>query len=128
MEYLQKYSKQKNYKEKIMSYSFQDQTPILLYTPKELIEKIVKRVEKERLRQNIPQKELAKIAGIPLATYRNFVYKKQISLENFIKILKRLRMEDAIKLLVDTPMDDEVAEAILLMEKKKKERKRARLR
>ncbi len=37
-------------------------------------------------------------------------------------------MKDAIKLLVDTPMEDEVAEAILLMEKKKKERKRARLR
>ena len=35
-------------------------------------------------------------------------------------------MEDAIKLLVDTPMEDEVAEAILLMEKVKKERKRAR--
>ncbi len=109
-----------------MSYSFQNQTPILLYTPKELIAKIVNRVEKERLRQNISQKELAKIAGIALATYRNFVYKKQISLENFIKILKRLRMEDAIKLLVDTPMEDEVAEAILLMEKNKKERKRAR--
>ena len=105
-------------------YSFKDPTPILLYTPKELMDKIVKRVEKERLRQNITQKELAKKTGIPSATYRNFVYKKQISLINFIKILKKLRMEDALKLLVDTPMEEEIAEAIEIL-KDKKERKRA---
>jgi transcriptional regulator with XRE-family HTH domain len=110
-----------------MNNSFKDQTPILLYTPKELIEKIVKRVEKERLRQNITQEELSKKAGIPVATYRNFVYKKQISLITFIKILKKLRMEDSLRLLVDTPIEEEIAETIeILEEKRKKERKRAR--
>ena len=110
-----------------MNYSFQDPTPILLYTPKELIEKIVKRVEKERLRQNITQEELSKKAGISVATYRNFVYKKQTSLINFIKILRRLRMEDALKLIVDTPVEEEMAEVFEIIEnKKKKMRKRAR--
>ncbi len=110
-----------------MNYSFQDPTPILLYTPKELMEKIVNRVEEKRLTQNITQEELSQKAGIPVATYRNFVYKKQISLINFIKILKRLRMEDALKLIVDTPIEEEIGEAFLaLEEKKEKKRKRAR--
>ncbi len=110
-----------------MSHSFTDPTPILLYTPSELMEKIVKRVEKERLRQNITQEELSKRTGIPLATYRNFVYKKQISLENFIKILRRLRMEDAIRLIVDTPIEEEIVEAFdALEQQRKKARKRAR--
>ena len=109
-----------------MNYHFQEQTPILLYTVPELMEKIVERIEKERLRQNITQEELARKAGIPVATYRNFVYKKQISLENFIKIMKRLRMEDALRLIVDTPMEEEIAEAIKLLRENKKERKRAR--
>ena len=112
-----------------MKYSFQDPTPILLYTPKELMEKIVNRVEKERLRQNITQEELSKRAGVPIATYRNFVYRKQISLINFIKILKRLRMEDALRLIVDTPIEEEIGEAFLALEEKRKsgyERKRAR--
>jgi predicted transcriptional regulator len=108
-----------------MNPTFQDPTPILLYTSKELMGKIVERIEKERLKQNLTQVELSKKAGIPVATYRNFVYKKQISLQNFIKILKRLRMEDALRLLVDTPMQEEISEAIALL-KTKKERKRAR--
>jgi transcriptional regulator with XRE-family HTH domain len=108
-----------------MNSTFQDPTPILLYTPKELTEKIVERIEKERLKQNLTQEELSKKAGIPVATYRNFVYKKQISLQNFIKILKRLRMEDALRLLVDTPMQEEIFEAIALL-KTKNVRKRAR--
>jgi len=112
-----------------MNYTFQDKTPILLYSPKELIDKIVERIEKERLRQNITQEELSRIAGIPVSTYRNFVYRKQISLINFIRILKRLRMEESLRLLVDIPLEEKVAEAFLALEEKKKngfERKRAR--
>jgi len=100
-----------------MNNLFKDPTPILLYSPKELMEKIVDRVEKERRRQNMTQIELSKKSGIPTATYRNFVYKKQISLINFIKILKRLRMEDALRLIVDTPIEDEINEAILALQK-----------
>lgn len=110
-----------------MNYSFKDPTPILFYSVPELMEKIVKRIEKERLRQNITQEELARKAGISPATYRNFVYKKKISLENFIKVLKKLRMEDALRLIVDTPIEIEMAEVFkMLEEKRKKERKRAR--
>jgi len=112
-----------------MNYSFKDPTPILLYSAPELMRKIIKRVERERLRQNITQEELAKKAGIPVATYRNFIYKRQISLENFIRVLKKLRMEEALRLIVDTPMEEEISEAILMIEeKRKKERKRARKR
>ena len=69
-----------------MNYHFQNQTPILLYTVPELMEKIVERIEKERL-----------------------------------------RMEDALRLIVDTPMEEEMADVILMIEeKRKKERKRAR--
>jgi transcriptional regulator with XRE-family HTH domain len=106
-------------------YSFKEPTSILLDTPKELMEKIIKKIEKERLRQNITQEELAKKAGIPPATYRNFVYKKQISLINFIKILKKLRMQEALRLLVDTPIEEEITEAIEIL-KQKKQKKRAR--
>ena len=110
-----------------MNYSFKDPTPILFYSVPELMEKIVKRIEKERLRQNITQEELARKASISPATYRNFVYKKKISLENFIKVLKKLRMEDALRLIVDTPIEIEMAEVFkMLEEKRKKERKRAR--
>ena len=106
---------------------FREKTPILLLPTNKLMDKIIKRIEKERLRQNITQEELSKIAGIPVSTYRNFVYKKKISLENFLKILKRLRMEEAIRFIVDTPLEEEISEAIILMEQKKeKERKRAR--
>jgi len=107
-----------------MAYTFSDPTPILLYTPKELMEKIINRIEKERLKQNITQEELSKKTGIPTATYRNFIYKKQISLINFIKILKKLRMEDALKLLVDIPIEEEIADVLEGGKKRKRARKK----
>ncbi len=65
---------------------------IVLQTPKSIIEDLIKVVEDERKFQHIQQKELAKKASIPLATYKAFVYKKRISLENLLKILFALRM------------------------------------
>ena len=109
-----------------LSQIFEDPTPILMYSEPELIEKIVQRIERERLRQNLTQEELAKISGVSVGTYRNFVYKKQISLLNLISIMKYLRMENALRLLVDEPLETEVAEVLMLLEEKKsKLRKKA---
>ncbi len=63
-----------------------------LYTPKEIIVKMVEIVEKERRAQSLQQKELSIIASIPLPTYREFVYNKKISFENLIKLLFALKL------------------------------------
>jgi len=65
---------------------------IELYTPKEMIAKMVQIVEKERRAQALQQKELSIIASIPLPTYREFVYNKKISFENLIKLLFALKL------------------------------------
>ncbi len=63
-----------------------------LYTPKEIIAKIVELVEKEKRAQSLQQKELSKIASIPLPTYREFVYNNKVSFENLIKLLFALKL------------------------------------
>ncbi len=63
-----------------------------LYTPKEIIVKMVEIIEKERRAQALQQKELALIASIPLPTYREFVYNQKISFENLIKLLFALKL------------------------------------
>ena len=45
--------------------------------------------------------------------------------KDFIKILKKLRMQEALRLLVDTPIEEEITEAIEIL-KQKKQKKRAR--
>ena len=40
-------------------------------------------------------------------------------------ILKKLRMQEALRLLVDTPIEEEITEAIEIL-KQKKQKKRAR--
>ena len=67
-----------------------------LQTPKSIIENLIKIVENERKFQGIQQKELALKASIPLPTYKAFVYKKIISLENLLKVLFALKMFDNI--------------------------------
>jgi len=63
-----------------------------LYTPKEIISKMVEIIEKERRAQSLQQKDLSKITSIPLPTYREFVYNKKISFENLIKLLFALKL------------------------------------
>ena len=69
---------------------------ITLQTPKGIAEDLVEVIEDERRFQAIQQKELALKASIPLATYKAFVYKKKISLENLLKVLFALKMFDNI--------------------------------
>jgi len=68
-----------------------------LYTPLEIIDKLSNLIENERKSQRLQQKELAKEADIPLPTYKQFIYKKKISLENLIKLLIVLKLFDNIK-------------------------------
>jgi hypothetical protein len=63
-----------------------------LYTPKEVISKMVEIIEKERRAQSLQQKDLSNITSIPLPTYREFVYNKKISFENLIKLLFALKL------------------------------------
>ena len=84
---------------------------IELNTSTEIIKKITEKIEKERLFQRLNQKELALKAGIPLATYKNFVYKNKLSLKNLIKLLQALALFDVIKSLT-TPKEYKTIEAI----------------
>ena len=63
-----------------------------LFTPKEVISKMVEIIEKERRAQSLQQKDLSNITSIPLPTYREFVYNKKISFENLIKLLFALKL------------------------------------
>lgn len=72
----------------------------MLKTPYELMEQTVDLIETERKIQRIQQKELALKADIPLPTYKQFIYKKKISLENLFKLLIALRMFDRVGGLV----------------------------
>jgi len=67
-----------------------------LSTPKELILKLSTLIEKERRAQAMKQNELATRAGIPLPTYKQFLYQDKISLENLFKLLFALKLHDNI--------------------------------
>ena len=67
-----------------------------LNTPKELIVILSTLIEKERRAQALKQNELAVRAGIPLPTYKQFLYHYKISLENLFKLLFALKLHDNI--------------------------------
>ena len=82
----------------------------MLDTPKELIEKLVLLIEKERKTQKIKQVDLASKADIPLPTYREFVYRHKISLENLLKLFFALRMHDNITGMLTKPSRQTLAD------------------
>lgn len=69
-------------------------------TPVELISKLGVMIEKERKRQQLQQTELSQKAGVPVGTYRDFLYKRKISLEALFKIMMALRLFDNLEALV----------------------------
>ncbi len=75
---------------------------IELLTPLEMIKKAVNIVETERRAQRLQQKELAKIADIPLPTYKQFIYSYKVSFENLIKLFIALRLFDNLNALLKT--------------------------
>jgi len=72
-----------------------------LNTAKEIVEKIAERVEHERILAEYTQAELAKRAGIPSGTYRNFIATQRISLENLISLFKVLRLYPELRMLLE---------------------------
>ncbi len=69
---------------------------IELSTPIEIIGQLVLVIEDERKIQKLQQKELALKAGVPLPTYKDFIYKQKISFESLLKLLIALRLFDNI--------------------------------
>ena len=61
-------------------------------TPLEIIHQTSIVIENERKRQRLQQKELALKAGIPLPTYKQFIYHQKISFEGLIKLFIALRL------------------------------------
>jgi len=69
---------------------------IELSTPIEIIGQLTLVIEDERKIQKLQQKELALKAGVPLPTYKDFIYKQKISFESLLKLLIALRLFDNI--------------------------------
>ena len=72
-----------------------------LYTESEMLSRLVAMFEKERISQNITQKELALLSGIPLPTYRSFVKHGKLSVENMFKLLFVLQLDEKSEKLVE---------------------------
>lgn len=72
-----------------------------LNTSKEIVEQVAERVEHERVLAEYTQAELAKRAGMPRGTYRNFIATQRISLENLISLFKVLRLYPELRMLVE---------------------------
>lgn len=71
-----------------------------LYTEEEMISRLSDMFEQERIAQNITQKELAELSGIPLPTYRSFVKHGKLSVENMFKLLFVLQLDEKSENLV----------------------------
>lgn len=68
-------------------------------TPDSLMQKIAERVRLRRLELNWTQKLLASKAGIPLATYRRFELKGELSLRGLVMIAISLGAENNLEQL-----------------------------
>lgn len=72
-----------------------------LNTSTEIVEMLVKKIEKTRKSKKITQKELASKAGIPYGTYRGLVDSNTISLVSFISIFQVLGLYNELNTLVE---------------------------
>lgn len=72
-----------------------------LYTEQEMSSRLSTMFEKERIAQNITQKELAELSGIPLPTYRSFLKNGKLSVENMFKLLFILQLDEKGEHLVN---------------------------
>ena len=73
----------------------------LLFSEDEIASELSTRAKRLRIKANITQKDFAKKAGIPYATYRKFEQTGQISLLSFIKVLRHLGELKEISDLMD---------------------------
>jgi transcriptional regulator with XRE-family HTH domain len=71
-----------------------------LYTEQEMLSRLSTMIERERIAQNVTQKELAELSGIPLPTYRSFLKNAKLSVENMFKLLFVLELDEKSEYLV----------------------------
>jgi len=75
-----------------------------LATSEEIENALSQRIEAIRLRQNITQQELARIAGVSRSTITRLGQEdKGISLDSFIRILKALQLDEHLAALLPEP-------------------------
>lgn len=96
--------------------------PLELLTPQELALEVAARVKRLRLNRGWTQRELARRAGITLATYRRFERTGRISLERVMQLAIVLSAVDGVRSLFRLPP------ATSLDEVERRERLRARKR
>lgn len=77
--------------------------PLELLTPEELTLEVAASVKQLRLRRNWTQQELARRAGITLATYRRFERTGRISLERLMQLAIVLNAVDGVRGLFRMP-------------------------
>ena len=65
-----------------------------LYTEQEMLSRLAEMFEKERITQDITQKELSSRAGIPLPTYRAFLKNGTFSTKNMFKLFFVLQLDE----------------------------------
>lgn len=92
-------------------------------TPDAIMRQVAERVRMRRLELNWTQNLLAAKAGLPLATYRRFESKGEISFRALIMIAIALRAEDDIEQLFSTKNYQSIDE--LIDGKQNSNRKRA---
>ena len=95
---------------------------LLNKTPESILVSIAGRVKLRRLNKNWTQKLLASKAGIPLATYRRFELKGEISLRGLSLVAIALGLESDFESLFSTKSYQSMDE--LLESNKTRERKR----
>ena len=95
---------------------------LLNKTPESILVSIAGRVKLRRLNKNWTQKLLASKAGIPLATYRRFELKGEISLRGLSMVAIALGLESDFESLFSTKSYQSMDE--LLESNKTRERKR----
>jgi len=79
---------------------------MLLYTPNEILGKLIQKIERKRIEKGIKQSELSKRTNIPLSTYKNFLSTKSINAIRLIEILFFLEMEEELKSLLEEPQKE----------------------
>jgi len=76
---------------------------MLLYTPNEIIDKLIQKIERKRIEKNVTQKELCESIVISLSTYKRFITNRNINFVSLIEILFFLDMESELKSLFEEP-------------------------
>lgn len=91
-------------------------------TDREVLAEIGHRLRRYRLQQNVPQHELARLAGIGTRTLRNAESGQDTQLSTLVRILRALGRLDAVDALLPPPQ----VSPMELLHARGQERQRAR--